>query len=442
MAAAAAKNDDSPLFQPLEMAGGEFTVPNRVWMAPMSRLRNFEPLDIPGPLAKVYYSQRAGAGIILSEAVHVMASGKGYAGAPGLWNSEQQAAWKEIADAVHEAGGRIMIQLYHTGRVSHPGVQPFRQTPIAPSPIDPGASATIRNAETGALQRVPCPRPREATAEDLEAVKKAFAHSTKLAKEAGFDGVELNAAHGYFLHQFLNDSSNIREDDYGGSALNRCRYPLEVLDAMIEAWDAEHISVRLSPIGNYQGIMPASEEEAIHETLVMVKELAKRPGLMFLHVSEPDWLEGPKVSMEFRKQIREAFPGVIVSAGGYTQEKAEMVLNAGLSDAVCFGRMFLCNRDLPERMRRGVKINKLAPVGPNKLYGPGPEGYTDYLTIEEEAVRDAQRRREENAKALAALREEQAALTLALRKREKEAAAAIAAMILMDEEEEKMDHLE
>lgn len=360
------------LFTPLKV--GAITAANRVFMAPLTRLRSIEPGDIPTPLMGEYYRQRASAGLIISEATQISAQAKGYAGAPGLHSPEQVAAWKKITDGVHAENGHMAVQLWHTGRISHASIQPGGNAPVAPSAINAGTRTSLRD-ENGNSIRVDTSTPRALDISEIPGIVDDFRQAVANAREAGFDLVELHSAHGYLLHQFLSPSANQRTDEYGGSAENRARLVLEVVDAVSKEWSAERIGIRLSPIGTFQNTDNGDNEEA--DALYLIEELTKR-GIAYLHLSEPDWAGGQPYTDEFREKVRARFHGPIVGAGAYTPEKAESLIAKGLIDAVAFGRDYIANPDLVERLQRKAELN---PQRPESFYGGGAEGYTDYPTL-------------------------------------------------------------
>ncbi|MBJ3814013.1 alkene reductase [Shimwellia pseudoproteus] len=360
------------LFTPLQL--GAVTVPNRVFMAPLTRLRNKEPGDIPTPLMVEYYRQRASAGLLISEATQVSAQAKGYAGAPGLHSAEQIAAWKKITAAVHDEQGHMAVQLWHTGRISHASLQPGGGAPVAPSAIKAAGRTTLRD-ENGLAVRVDTSMPRALDTDEIPGIVADFAHAVGNAREAGFDLVELHAAHGYLLHQFLSPASNQRSDQYGGSIENRTRFVLEVVDAAIAAWRADRIGIRISPLGPFNGLDNGEDQE--QAALYLVEQLGQR-GLAYLHISEPDWAGGKPYSDAFRAQVRARFRGVIVGAGAYTREKAEQMIANGYIDAVAFGRDWIANPDLVARLHSNAPLNTQHP---ETFYGGGAQGYTDYPTL-------------------------------------------------------------
>lgn len=360
------------LFTPLKV--GAITVPNRVFMAPLTRLRSIEPGDIPTPLMGEYYRQRASAGLIISEATQISAQAKGYAGAPGLHSPEQIAAWKKITAGVHAENGHIAVQLWHTGRISHTSLQPGGQAPVAPSAIAAGTRTSLRDANGNAI-REETSVPRALEIDEIPGIVNDFRQAVANAREAGFDLVELHAAHGYLLHQFLSPSANQRTDEYGGSVENRARLVLEVVDAVCNEWGADRIGIRVSPIGTFQNTDNGPNEEA--DALYLIEELARR-GIAYLHMSEPDWAGGAPYTEAFREKVRARFHGPIIGAGAYTPEKAEDLMSKGLIDAVAFGRDYIANPDLVERLERKAELN---PQRPESFYGGGAEGYTDYPTL-------------------------------------------------------------
>ncbi|MHA3360744.1 N-ethylmaleimide reductase [Yersinia enterocolitica] len=357
------------LFSPLKV--GALTLPNRVFMAPLTRLRSIEPGDIPTPLMAEYYRQRASAGLIITEATQISFQAKGYAGAPGLHTQEQLNAWKKITQAVHDEGGHIAVQLWHVGRISHNSLQPGQQAPVAPSAIAADTRTTVRD-ETGAWVRVPCSTPRALETEEIPGIINDFRQATVNAREAGFDYIELHAAHGYLLHQFMSPASNQRTDQYGGSIENRTRLTLEVVDATAAEWGAERIGIRISPLGPFNGLDNGEDQE--EAALYLIEELNKRH-IAYLHISEPDWAGGKPYSDAFRDAVRARFKGVIIGAGAYTAEKAENLIEKGFIDAVAFGRSYISNPDLVERLQQNAPLNE--PDG-ETFYGGGAKGYTDY----------------------------------------------------------------
>lgn len=360
------------LFTPLKT--GAITVPNRIFMAPLTRLRSIEPGDVPTPLMGEYYRQRASAGLIITEATQISFQAKGYAGAPGLHTFEQIAAWKAINADIHQNGGLSAVQLWHTGRISHTSLQPQGLAPVSASAINAETRTSLRN-EQGLTIREATSTPRALELNELTDIINDFRQAVINAREANFDLVELHSAHGYLIHQFLSPASNQRTDAYGGSVENRTRFALEVVDAAIDGWSADRVGIRISPLGPFNGLDNGEDQEAA--ALYFIAELAKRK-LAYLHISEPDWAGGKPYSDAFRKAIRKAYPGVIVGAGGYTAEKAEDLIEKGLIDAVAFGRDYIANPDLVERLQQSAPLNEPRPA---LFYGGDAEGYTDYPSL-------------------------------------------------------------
>ncbi len=355
------------LFDPLVL--GAVKAPHRVLMAPLTRMRAAQPGDLPHDLMRDYYVQRASAGLIFSEGAQISPEGKGYMDTPGIHSAEQVVAWRAVTEAVHSAGGRIACQLWHTGRVSHESFHDGRP-PVSASALPYRNRTTVRG-EDGRPTRVNCPTPRALELDEMPRLLEDYRRATRNAHEAGFDLVEIHGAHGYLLHQFMSAESNHRTDGYGGSLAGRARLPLEVVDAVVEAWDAEHVGIRISPLGVFNGL---DDTAGLEMGLHLAREFDAR-GLAFLHLSEPDWAGGPQLEDDFRVALREAFPGVLIGAGNYDAAKAVRLLDAGLIDAAAFGRTFLANPDLPARLEAGLALNE--PVTAT-FYGGGAEGYTDY----------------------------------------------------------------
>lgn len=363
--------DVTSLFEPVSL--GAVDLSNRVLMAPLTRMRATPPGDVPNDLMREYYVQRASAGLIVSEGTQISPEGKGYMDTPGIYSAEQVEGWKSITDAVHEAGGKIAAQIWHVGRVSHESFHDG-ELPLSASALPYRNRTTVRGAD-GGPERVNCPTPRAATKQDIARTIDDYRTATVNAREAGFDMVEIHAAHGYLLHQFLSAESNERDDEYGGSVENRARLLLEVVDAVVDAWSVDRVGIRISPIGSFNGLTDLEGGEA---GLYVARELAQR-GLAYLHLSEPDWAGGPELDDAFRADLRATFPGPIVGAGAYTVEKAQRLLDAGYIDAAAFGRLFIANPDLPERLRDGLELNDPNPA---TFYGGDSEGYTDYPALQ------------------------------------------------------------
>ncbi len=351
------------LFTPLAL--GPITLHNRLVMAPLTRCRTTRE-GVPQALNVEYYRQRAGAGLIISEATCITPEAVGYPLTPGIWSPAQVAGWKTVTDAVHAAGGRIFCQLWHVGRISHPSLQPNGQLPVAPSAITPAGDAFTYEGP----QAFVTPRALETT--ELPGLVAQYRHAAEMARAAGFDGIEVHAANGYLLDEFLRDGSNQRTDAYGGSVDHRARLLLEVLEAVCPVWGAERVGVRLSPI------QPANDmrDSAPKATFFRVVELLGRFGLAYLHLAEMG-KDAPGAAGPYFDplELREVWTGVLMTNAGYDRDRANAVLEAGRADLVAFGVPFIANPDLPARFKAGAPLN--AP-DPATFYGGGAEGYTDY----------------------------------------------------------------
>lgn len=356
---------------------GNMRLPNRVIMAPLTRLRSADSQDVPkntGGLATAmmaeHYTQRASAGMIITEATDISRQAKGYAGAPAIYSDEQVKAWRLVADSVHLAGGRIGMQLWHTGLVSHYSLQPGGAKPVSASAVDLGqlGRTSLKDVDGKVYRELSTPTRALSTFEIAQTVDD-FAHAARNAIKARMDFVEIHAAHGYLIHQFLYNV-NHRTDGYGGSLENRMRFLKEVLTAVTRAIGSERVGIRISPIGFFNGVAGGTEAEAIE-----IIKLIDSFNLAYLHISEPDWAGGKPLTTEFRRQIRDTYHGVIIGAGAYTADKADRLIKDGLVDAVAFGRSFMANPDLVERFERNAPLNALKLWG---SYGGGAAGYTDY----------------------------------------------------------------
>ncbi|MFP4147709.1 MAG: alkene reductase [Halorhodospira sp.] len=362
-----------PLFTPHTL--GDVELPNRVLMAPLTRARAGEG-DVPTDLTVEYYRQRAGAGLIFSEATQVSAQGKGYAFTPGIYSEEQVTAWRRITDAVHEAGGRIHLQLWHVGRISRPELQPGQERPVAPSAFQPNAQVFV-SADSG---MVPVLEPRALETEEIPDIVTQFRHGAENAQQAGFDGVEIHAANGYLLDQFLRSGSNHRNDAYGGSVANRIRLPLEVVDTVLEVWGTERTGVRVSPTGTFNDM---HDDDPVTLYGAFAEALQSR-GIAYLEVVE-DSFQGNEV--EGRPEpvidaIRAGFRRTYIANGAYTADEARERIRAGRCELASFGRPFIANPDLPERFRCNAPLNAWDE---STFYGGDERGYTDYPFLSEHA---------------------------------------------------------
>lgn len=349
---------------------GQMTLPNRIVMAPLTRNRA-DAGNVSSALAVEYYIQRASAGLIITEASPISQQGQGYQDTPGIWTDEQVEGWRKVTDAVHAAGGHIVIQLWHVGRVSHTSLQPGGGAPVAPSAIRAETKTYVNNAFTD----VSTPRALELS--ELPGIIEDYRRAAANAVRAGFDGVEIHAANGYLLDQFLKDGANTRTDAYGGSIPNRSRFLLEVMDAVIAEIGAERTALRLSPVSPANGISESDPQALFNYVL---EELEKRHPL-YVHVVEGA-TGGPRdIAPDFSfAELRRRFTGPWMVNNGYDLALAERVIAEGAADLVAFGRPFISNPDLVERLRRNAPLNELKR---ESLYGGGREGYLDYPTLDE-----------------------------------------------------------
>ena len=359
------------LFSPIRV--GAIESKNRVFMAPLTRCRATPGSDAPNAMVAEYYGQRASAGIIVSEATQVLATGKGYVGTPGIYSPEQEAGWKLATAAVHAKGGKIVAQLWHVGAISHPDLQPDHALPVTASTgYNPGGTLYTQNGKT---ERVAA-RGLETT--EVKEYIAAYRHAAEVAKRAGFDGVEIHSANGYLLEQFIRDSSNKRSDEFGGSIENRIRFTLDVVDAAISVWGKERVGIRLSPVTAANNAKPDSNTQATYGALV--EALAKR-GIAFVHFIEGNTGGARDLTgfdFAWAKKTLTAAGVTYVANNKYDRAMALDAVAHGAVDAVAFGVPFIANPDLPERLSRDAPLNA---ANPKTFYSAGPEGYTDYATL-------------------------------------------------------------
>ncbi|KAL6845792.1 hypothetical protein ACP4OV_024367 [Aristida adscensionis] len=355
-----------PLLTPYKM--GNFDLSHRVVLAPLTRQRSFG--NVPQPHAILYYQQRTTkGGLLIAEATGVSDTAQGYKDTPGIWTKEQVEGWKPIVDGVHTKGGIFFCQIWHVGRVSSPTFQPNGQAPISSTdkPLKPQLRANGIDMTTVAP-------PRRLQTDEIPLVVNDFRVAARNAIEAGFDGVEIHGAHGYLIDQFLKDQVNDRTDKYGGSLENRCRFALEVVEAVVDEIGADKIGIRLSPFANYSGAAD-SDPEAL--ALYMANALNKF-GILYCHMVEPRMVKlGDKFETPYSlRPIRDAFNGTLIVAGGYTREDGNEAISSGYADLVAYGRLFLSNPDLPQRLEIDAPLNK---YNRETFYTPDPViGYTDY----------------------------------------------------------------
>ncbi len=353
------------LFRP--MAFGAMTLPNRIVMAPLTRSRS-NAEGVPPPFAADYYAQRAAAGLIISEATNISPQAVGYAFTPGIWSEAQVASWIRVTDAVHAAGGRIFLQLWHTGRISHPSLQPDGALPVSSSAVRPEGEAFTADGMKAHVT------PRALDTDEVAAVRGDYGHAARQAKRAGFDGVEIHAANNYLLEQFIRDSVNRRTDRYGGSIENRVRFPLEVVDEVVGVWGGERVGVRLSPATTVpSGAAPDSEAMRTYGSLI--DGLAAR-GVGYIHMIEGLTYTSRDVPDDIDlAALRRRFPRLYIANNIYDAAFAERALAAGEADLVAFGRPFIANPDLVERIRTEAP---LADAPKQYWYGGGATGYSDW----------------------------------------------------------------
>ncbi|RZI40783.1 alkene reductase [Herbaspirillum sp. HC18] len=358
-----------PLFQPLTLGG--LSLPNRIVMPPMTRSRASQPGDVPNKLMAQYYAQRASAGLIISEGTWISPLGKGYAWTPGIHTPAQVAGWRKVTHAVHAAGGRIFAQLWHVGRLSHTSLL-GGQSPVSSSAIQ-AKGVNVFIAEAGGKPGfVQASSPRAVTVAEIREIVGQFRQAARNALEAGFDGVELHSANGYLVNQFIDSNANERTDEYGGSLENRLRFLTEVTHALVDGTgDKKRVGIRLAPLTTLNGCADADPET----TYIASAKLLGEIGVGYIHIAEADWDDAPYMSVEFKRQLRTAFPGALIYAGKYTAERARAALDEGWADLIGFGRPFIANPDLPERLRSGAS---LAGHDRETLFGGGAHGLTDY----------------------------------------------------------------
>ncbi|MHB1657122.1 MAG: alkene reductase [Burkholderiales bacterium] len=361
------------LFDPIKI--GNIPLDNRVVMAPLTRNRAIEGL-LPGPLTVEYYRQRATAGLIIAEATQISAMGQGYLDTPGIYTPAQIAAWRKVTEAVHENGGRIMLQLWHVGRISHSSLLPGGAAPVSPTSHRPNAKTFTREGF------VDVSTPRALRDDELPGLIDDYRQAAQFAIAAGFDGVEVHAANNYLLEQFLRDSVNDRSGPYGGSIANRARLLVEVMQAVGKEIGAGRTGVRLSPMTTFNDTPRDSNAQALYAHVI--EQLAPL-GLAYVHMIEGETggaREPEDVNPPFDyAALRSRFPGAWMANNGYTRDSAMQAIASGKADLIAFGRPFISNPDLVLRLRENAPLNDLQA---DKLYGGGAEGYTDYPTLAEE----------------------------------------------------------
>ncbi|MCG5249309.1 alkene reductase [Methylorubrum extorquens] len=357
---------------------GPYTLKNRIVLPPLTRSRSSQPGNTPNDLMADYYRQRAGAGFMVTEGTQIEPRGQGYAWTPGMHSSEQVEGWRKITAAVHAEGSIIFAQLWHVGRVSHHSLQPGGAAPVAPSAI--AADNVKVFVETGPGQGALTEPsvPRALTTAEVKELVQLYAQAARNALDAGFDGVELHCANGYLVNQFISAHTNRRTDEYGGPLQNRLRFLHEVVQAVADVVGKERIGVRFAPL------FASTEEDRVylglveddpHETYIEAIKVLEQVGIAYVSLAEADWDNAPELPETFRNDVRSNFSGKVLYAGKYTVERGVRVVKAGWGDLIAFGRPFIANPDLPERIAQGWPLNA---VDPATMYGGTDKGYTDY----------------------------------------------------------------
>lgn len=355
------------LFEPIRL--GSLILANRIFMAPLTRNRAGED-GVPGQLAATYYSQRASAGLIVTEATQISPMGKGYINTPGIHSREQVQAWSRVVESVHKSGGRIFLQLWHVGRISHLSLLPNHAQPVAPSAIRANSRTLIATGLTEVSE------PVSLRAGGIKDTLHDYRRAAANAKEAGFDGVEIHAANGYLIDQFLRTGSNRRTDEYGGAASNRVRFLIETVERILEVWDSSHVGVRISPTSGFNDM----RDDNPLETFSVAVETLNGYGLGYLHIVET--AQNSKGSspedLAMSAHLRTIWKGLYVVNGGYDLIRGEEALRTGHADAVAYGRAFLANPDLPRRLQLRASLNE---PDATTFYGGDAGGYTDYPAL-------------------------------------------------------------
>lgn len=357
---------------------GPYTLKNRIVLPPLTRSRSSQPGNIPNDLMADYYRQRAGAGFMVTEGTQIEPRGQGYAWTPGIHSPEQVEGWRKVTAAVHAEGGIIFAQLWHVGRVSHNSLQPGGAAPVAPSAITADNVKVFVETGPGQGALAEPSTPRALTTAEVKELVQLYAQAARNALDAGFDGVEIHCANGYLVNQFISAHTNVRTDEYGGSLENRLRFLREVVQAVADVVGKERLGVRFAPLFAstdedrvYLGLV----EEDPHETYIEAIKVLEQVGIAYVSLAEADWDNAPELPETFRNDVRSNFSGKILYAGKYTVERGVRVVKAGWGDLIAFGRPFIANPDLPERIAQGWPLN---PVDPATMYGGTDKGYTDY----------------------------------------------------------------
>ena len=361
-----------------EVSLGPYKLKNRIVLPPLTRSRSSQPGNIPNELMAEYYSQRTGAGFMVTEGSQIEPRGQGYAWTPGIHSKAQVEGWKKVTKAVHDKDGVIFSQLWHVGRVSHNSLQPNQESPVGPSDIKADSVSVFIETGPGEGALADPSQPRALSTEEVEALVGMYRNAAINAKEAGFDGVELHCANGYLVNQFISEHTNTRTDKYGGSLKNRLLFLKEITQAVTEVFGHDKVGVRFAPLFQstdedrvYLGLV----ESDPHTTYIEAIKVLNEVGIAYLSLAEADWDNAPDLPEAFYQEVRDTFEGLIMYAGKYTPEKAQRVLTEGKGDIFGFGRPFIANPDLPERIRNEWPLND---VDPTSMYGGTDKGYTDY----------------------------------------------------------------
>ncbi|MRW87987.1 alkene reductase [Pseudoduganella sp. FT26W] len=367
---------NTALLAPVKL--GPYTLKNRIVLPPLTRQRAGQPGDVPTELMALYYRQRASAGFMVTEGTQIEPRGQGYAWTPGIYSPEQIDGWRKVTEAVHAEGGVIFAQLWHVGRVSHTALQPDGAAPVAPSAIAADKAKAFIETGPGAGTLVAPSMPKALSADEIGELVALYAQAARNALAAGFDGVEIHAANGYLVNQFISTHANTRTDEYGGSLQNRLRFLREVVQAVAGVVGPERLGVRFTPL------FTSTEEDRVyigfveddpHETYIEAVKVLEQVGVAYLSIAEADWENAPDLPEDFRRAVRLAYSGRIMYAGRYTAERGNRLLDAGLADLIAFGRPFIANPDLPARLANGWPLN---PLNAATLYGGAEQGLTDY----------------------------------------------------------------
>lgn len=369
------------LFQPLTL--GRHVLQNRIVLPPLTRSRSSQPGNIANELMATYYKQRAGAGFMITEGTQIEPRGQSYAWTPGIYNQAQIDGWRKVTEAVHDAGNIIFAQLWHVGRVSHTSLQPEGAAPVAPSAIAANNVKVFIETGPGAGALADPSAPRALTTAEVKELVQLYAQAARNALSAGFDGVEIHCANGYLVNQFISEHSNQREDEYGGSLQNRLRFLREVVTAVADVVGADCLGVRFAPLFAstaedrvYMGLLEADP----HTTYIEAIKVLQEAGIAYLSIAEADWDNAPVLPEDFRREVRQTFSGRIIYAGRYTAERGAQTLEDGMGDLIAFGRPFIANPDLPQRIANGWPLNT---VDPATMYGGTAKGYSDYSAYQE-----------------------------------------------------------